>query len=80
MSDKLTETLRSIRDLFEDDNEHFMASFVEAIQHDDVASALRIHELYVQFLDPQHENHQRLIDERESIRKRWLNRAQSAES
>jgi hypothetical protein len=63
--------LRSLHYAFEQDNEHFMAAFIEAIQHGDAISAGRIHELHVSFLNDDCPNREELIDERESERKRW---------
>ena len=63
--------LRTLHYAFEQDNEHFMAAFIEAIQHGDAISAGRIHELYVSFLNDDCPNREELIDERESERKRF---------
>ncbi|GEO26206.1 hypothetical protein AAC03nite_19910 [Alicyclobacillus acidoterrestris] len=63
--------LRTLHHDFEDDNDHFMAAFIEAIEHGDAISALRIHELYMCFLNEDCPNREELIDERETIRKRY---------
>jgi len=64
-------TLRTLHYDFEQDNDHFMSAFIEAIQHGDTTSALRIHELYMCFLNEDCPNREELIDERETIRKRY---------
>ncbi|SHL17396.1 hypothetical protein [Alicyclobacillus tolerans] len=63
--------LRTLHYDFEQDNDHFMAAFIETIEHGDAISALRIHELYMCFLNEDCPNREELIDERETIRKRF---------
>lgn len=62
--------LRTLHYEFEQDNDHFMSAFIEAIQHGDAISAERIHELYTFFIRDDCPNREELIDERESERKR----------